>query len=85
MSTCYNRLAEAVLTSTQNLCFEQKFENKAVFFLSENFHIGVVKYSVYLNSVFRMLNSNVLSHPALSLQYVTYVTNIIHATVIFFY
>ena len=40
----YNRLTEAVLTSTQNLCFEQKYENIRIFyffylffFLSENF------------------------------------------------
>ena len=32
----YNRLVEAVLTSTHNLCFEQKYE-KNISFLSENF------------------------------------------------
>ena len=38
---------EAVLTSTQNRCFEQKYE-KYQNFLSENFHFLVVKCSVYL-------------------------------------
>ena len=41
-------LIEAVLTGTHNLCFEQKQE-KYQNFLSENFHILVVKFSVYLN------------------------------------
>ena len=40
--------SEAVLTSTHNLCFEQKYE-KYKKFLSENFHFLVVKFSVYLN------------------------------------
>ena len=48
MGTCYNRLDEAVLTSTHNLCFEQKYE-KYQNFLSENFRFLVVKFSVYLN------------------------------------
>ena len=39
-------VSEAILTSTHNLCFEQKYENG---FLSENFHFLVVKFSVYLN------------------------------------
>ena len=39
---------EAVLTSTHNLCFEQKYE-KYQNFLSENFHFLGVKFSVYLN------------------------------------
>ena len=39
---------EAVLTSTHNLYFEQKYE-KYQNFLSENFHFLVVKFSVYLN------------------------------------
>ena len=34
--------------STHNLCFEQKYE-KYKYFLSENFHFLVVKFSVYLN------------------------------------
>ena len=48
MGTRYNRLAEAVLTSTHNLCFEQKYENYQNF-LSENFHHLVVKFSVYFD------------------------------------
>ena len=40
---------EAVLTSTHNLCFEQKYEKKYQHFLSNNFHFLVVKISVYLN------------------------------------
>ena len=40
-------LADAVLTSTLNLCFEQKFEKYQ--FLSENFYFLVVKFSVYLS------------------------------------
>ena len=44
-------LAEAVLTSTHNLCFEQKYE-KILEFLSENFQFLVVKFSVYLNRLF---------------------------------
>ena len=43
-----NRLAEAVLTSTHNLCFEQKYEKYQIF-KSENFPFLVVKFSIYLN------------------------------------
>ena len=39
---------EAVLTSTHNLCFEQKHE-KYQNFLSTNYHFLMVKFSVYLN------------------------------------
>ena len=49
MGTRKNRLAEAVLTSTHNLCLEQKYEKYQIFFLSENFHFLVVKFSIYLN------------------------------------
>ena len=42
------RLAEAVLTSTHNLCFGQIYE-KYQNFLSENFPFLVVKFSIYLN------------------------------------
>ena len=42
------RLAEAVLTNTYNLCFEQKYENYQNF-SSESFHFSVVKFSTYLN------------------------------------
>ena len=44
-----NHLVEAVLTSTHNLCFEQIYEKYQKFFLSENFHFLVVKFSGYLN------------------------------------
>ena len=37
-----------VLTSTHNLCFEQKYENYQCF-LSENFQFLEVKFSIYLN------------------------------------
>ena len=37
-----------VLTSTRNLCFEQKYE-KYQSFLSENFQFWEVKFSIYLN------------------------------------
>ena len=41
--------------STHNLCFKEKFE-KYQNFLSKNFHLLVVKFSVYLNRlVFVML------------------------------
>ena len=46
------------LTSTHNLCFEQKFEQYHSF-LSENFPFLEVKFSIYLNRrVFVMTNSN---------------------------
>ena len=41
-------LVEAVLTSTHNICFQQKYE-KYQNFLSENFHFLMVKSSIYLN------------------------------------
>ena len=47
--------AEAVLTSTHNLCFEQKYE-KYQSFLSEIFQYFEVKFSIYLNRhVFEMM------------------------------
>ena len=39
---------EAVLTSTHNLCFEQKYVNYQNF-TSESFNFLVVKFSIYLN------------------------------------
>ena len=39
MGTRLNRLAEAVLTGTHNLCFEQKYEEYQDF-LSEHFHFS---------------------------------------------
>ena len=51
-----NRLGEVVLTSTHNLCFEQKYE-KYQNFLSENVPFLVVKFSIYLNRhVFVMIS-----------------------------
>ena len=47
MST--HNLAEAVLMSTHNLCFEQKYEKYQSFFILENFHYLEVKFSIYLN------------------------------------
>ena len=45
------------LTSTHNLCFEQKYE-KYKSFLSENFQFLEVKFSIYLNRrVFVMIDS----------------------------
>ena len=48
MGTRENRLGEAVLTSTHNLCFEQKYEKY------QNFYVNIfsyleVKFSTYLN------------------------------------
>ena len=48
MVTRKNRLGEAVLTSTHNVCFEQKYENFQSF-LSEKFQFLEVKFSIYLN------------------------------------
>ena len=51
VDTRQNHFGEPVLTSTHNLCFEQKYEKMSEF-LSENFQFLVVKFSIYLNSVF---------------------------------
>ena len=48
MGTRWNCLAEAVLTSTHNLRFEQKYENIRIIF-PENFQFLEVKFSIYLN------------------------------------
>ena len=48
MGTRQNHLAEVVLTSSHNLCFQQKYE-KYQSFLSENFQFLEVKCSIYLN------------------------------------
>ena len=56
---CEYSLAEAVLTSTHNLCFEQKYEKKMSDVLSKNFLFLFleVKISIYLNRrVFVMRN-----------------------------
>ena len=54
MSTLQNRLAEAVLMSTHNLCFEQKYENYQSF-LSDFFQFLEVKFSIYLKRLFLVL------------------------------
>ena len=64
MGTRQIRLVEAVLTSTLNLCFEQKCEKYQIF-LSEHFHFLDVKFSVYLNRrvfvmIFRVNTASVL-------------------------
>ena len=49
-------LGEAVLTSTHNLCFEQKYEKYQNFYLKTLFL--VVKFSIYLSRrVFLMVSS----------------------------
>ena len=48
MGTRLNCLTDAVLTSTHNLYFEQKYE-KYQSFLSENVQFLEVKFSIYLN------------------------------------
>ena len=55
-------LVEAVLTSTHNLCFEQKHE-KYQSFSSENFQVLESEISIYLNRrVFVMLNFLIRLH-----------------------
>ena len=48
MGTRENRLAEAVLTSTYNLYFDEKYD-KYQSFLSVNFQLLEVKFSLNLN------------------------------------
>ena len=38
-----------VLTSTHNLCFEQKYEKYLIFFCLKIFNFSVINFSVYLN------------------------------------
>ena len=57
MGTRLNRLVEAVLTGTHNLCFEQKYE-KYQNVLSENFHFLVVKCSIHLNRLVFVMSGN---------------------------
>ena len=60
MGTRKNRLTEAVLTSTHNLCFEQKYEKYQNFYL-KIFIFLVVKFSIYLNRrVFVMATAQLL-------------------------
>ena len=46
MGTRENRLVKVVLTSTNNLCFEEKYEKYQ--FLSENFQFLELKFFIYL-------------------------------------
>ena len=48
MGTRENRLVEAVLTNTNNLCFDQKYENYQSF-LPEHFQFLEVNFSIYMN------------------------------------
>ena len=48
---------EAVLTSTHNLCFDQKYEKYQIF-LSENFQFLEVKFSIYLNRHFCAMDAH---------------------------
>ena len=62
MDTRQNRLAEAVLTSTLNLRLEQKYEKyHQSFFLSENFQVLEVKFSIYLNRHIFLMENKTLS------------------------
>ena len=71
MGTHYNGLIKAVLASTHDLCFEQKYV-KYRNFLSENFHFLVVKFSVYLNRHVFVMDINVYAkfekHPSKTIQ-----------------
>ena len=50
-----------VLTSTHNLCFEQKYEkDQSFFFLSENVQFLEAKFSIYLNRRLIHLSSSCL-------------------------
>ena len=57
MGTRSNRLVEAVLTSTHNLCFEQKYEKYQSFYL-KNFSFLEVKFSIYLNRRVFVMNEH---------------------------
>ena len=61
MGTHLNRLAEAVLTSIHNPCFEQTYENYQNF-ISENFPFSVVKFSVHLNRLVFVKGEYIKTH-----------------------
>ena len=63
MGTRYNHLAEAVLTSTHNLCFEQKYEKYQSFFFFQNFQFLAVKFSIYLNRHVFVMHAYILATP----------------------
>ena len=49
--------------STNNLCFQQKYEKSQSFFLSENFQFLEITFSIYLNRrVFVMVLSSQMEH-----------------------
>ena len=52
------RLVEAVLTSTHNLCFEQKYE-KYLNFCLKIFNFSVINFSVYLNRNVFVMNDQI--------------------------
>ena len=54
----YPQSAEAVLTSTHSLCFEQKYEKYQNFYL-KTFSFLVVKFSIYLNRRVFVMNNYV--------------------------
>ena len=54
-------LPEAVLTSTHNLCFEQKYKRYQSF-LSKNFQFLEVKFSIYLNRRVFVMTRNAHYH-----------------------
>ena len=60
MGTRSNRLIEAVLTSTHNLCFEQKYEYYQSL-LPENFRFLEVKFSIYLNRRVFVMGASLMS------------------------
>ena len=60
MGTCKNCLGEAVLASTHNLYFEQKYEKLE--FLSENFQFWLVKFSIYVNRRIFIMNVKGTGH-----------------------
>ena len=56
MGTRYNCLGEVVLTSTHNLCLEQKYE-KISDFLPGNCQFLMVKFSLYFNRRVFVMNN----------------------------
>ena len=65
MGTRENRLAEAVLTSTHNLCLEKKYEKCRIFYW-KIFLFLVVKFSIYLNRLVFVMNTNCIYPTLLS-------------------
>ena len=59
MGTRYNHLIESVLTSTQNLCFEQKYEKISNFFYLKFPFFGKI-FSIFEEACFRNMESKCL-------------------------